>query len=62
MQWNNTANVAVRPIPHLAAGQLPPADLQAVSVWIRLNQAMILDYWEGRISTVELLRQLQKLP
>ena len=62
MQWNNTASVAVRPQPHIAAGELSPADLVAVADWIRLNEQAILDYWEGRIFTVELLQRLRKLP
>jgi hypothetical protein len=52
----------VRPTPHLAARQLSAADLQVVGEWIRLDQAAILDYWEGRIFTVELLQRLQRLP
>ena len=62
MQWNNTASVAVRPTPHLAAGQLSPADLALVSEWIRLNEPVILDYWEDRIFTDELLARLRRLP
>ncbi len=61
-QWNNTASVAVRPLPHLAAGQLSPADLAVVSDWIRLNEAVLVDYWEQRIFTDELVSRLQKLP
>jgi hypothetical protein len=62
MQWNNTASVAVRPQPHLAAGQLAPPDLAVVSDWIRLNETVLVDYWEGRLFTDELLWRLQKLP
>ena len=36
----NLAVVAVRPVPRLVAGQLSPADLRAVSDWIRLNEAV----------------------
>ena len=61
MQFDNTASVAVRPQPHVAAGDLPPADLAVVGAWISLNEQVILDYWEGRIFTVELLERLQKL-
>jgi hypothetical protein len=41
---------------------LSPADLAVVSDWIRLNEAVLLDYWEQRIFTDELLARLQKLP
>jgi len=58
----NLAVVAVRPVPRLVAGQLSPADLQAVSDWIRLNEAVLVDYWDGRIYTDELIQRLQRLP
>ena len=54
--------VAVRPVPRLVAGQLSPADLRAVSDWIRLNEAVLVDYWDGRIYTDELIQRLQRLP
>jgi hypothetical protein len=60
--WFNTASVAVRPQPHVAAGQLSPADLQVVAEWVRLNEVVILEYWEGRIFTIELLQRLHRLP
>jgi hypothetical protein len=56
------AVVAVRPAPRLVAGNLSPADLGAVSEWIRLNEAVLVDYWEYRISTAQLIQQLQRLP
>jgi hypothetical protein len=34
----NLATVGVRPTPHLVAGQLPTADLQVVTEWIRLRK------------------------
>jgi hypothetical protein len=58
----NLAVVAVRPAPGLVAGTLSPADLAAVSDWIRLNEAALVDYWEYRISTAQLIQQLRRLP
>jgi len=58
----NLAVVGVRPAPRLVAGNLSPADLGAVSEWIRLNQAALVDYWEYRISTSQLIQQLRRLP
>ena len=58
----NLAVVAVRPAPRLIAGSLLPADLSAVSDWIRLNEAALVDYWEYRISTPQLIQQLRRLP
>lgn len=62
MDPGDLAVVAVRPTPRLAAGHLSPVDLRAVSNWIRLNEAVLIDYWEERIYTDELLRRLQRLP
>jgi hypothetical protein len=62
MDPGDLAVVAVRPTPRLVAGHLSPADLRAVSNWIRLNEAALIDNWEERIYTDELLRRLQRLP
>jgi hypothetical protein len=62
MSISNTAVVAVRPTPRLVAGRLSSADLQAVSEWLRLDQAALVAHWDGQISGVELGRQLQRLP
>jgi len=61
MALGNTASVAVRPTPHLVAGQLSAADMRAVSEWIRLNEAVIVGYWDGTIDTGELIQKLQPL-
>jgi hypothetical protein len=45
----------------LVGGQLSAADLRAVSDWVRLNEAVIVDYWEGTIGTGELIRQLRPI-
>jgi hypothetical protein len=58
----NLATVAVRPTPRLIAGQLSAADMQAVSEWIRLNEAALVAYWEYQISTAGLMQQLRRLP
>jgi hypothetical protein len=58
----NLAVVAVRPAPRLVAGNLSPADLRAVSDWIRLNEAALVDYWEYRISTAQFVQRLRRNP
>lgn len=58
----NLAVVTVRPAPQLVAGNLSTRDLDAVSDWIRLNEAALVDYWEYRISTTQLIQQLRRLP
>jgi hypothetical protein len=55
-------SVAVRPAPRLVVGQLSPAELRVVSDWITLNEAVLVDYWDGRIYTDELIQRLQRLP
>lgn len=49
MTISNTAVVAVRPAPRLIAGRLSSADLQAVSAWLRLNEAALVAHWDGQI-------------
>ena len=61
IQIYNTASVAVRPQPDLAEGSLPPADLDAVKRWIKLNADPIIAYWDGVIDTAELLQRLRPL-
>ena len=58
-QW---AVVAVRPGPRLVHGTLSPGDLAAVSAWIQLNEAALVDYWNYRLLTDELIQRLQQLP
>jgi len=58
----NLATVAVRPAPRLIAGQLSAADMQAVSEWVRLNEAALVAYWEYQISAAGLMQQLRRLP
>jgi hypothetical protein len=41
---------------------LSPADLAVVGDWIRLNEAVLVDYWEQRIFTDELMSRLRRLP
>src|SRR5258706_10146014 len=62
MDPNDLAVVAMRPQTHVVAGQLSTADLRAVSDWIRLNEASIIDHWNGLTDGVQLGRQLRPLP
>lgn len=62
MTIDDTVVVAVRPTPRLVAGRLSLADMRLVADWLRLNEAALVDYWEGTIGTVELARRLQRLP
>jgi hypothetical protein len=62
MDIANTAVVGVRPSPRVIAGHLPPDDQRAVFEWVSLNTAAIVEYWDGRIDTIELGQQLKRLP
>jgi hypothetical protein len=62
MNIANTAVVGVRPIPHVIAGQLSPDDQRAVFEWVSLNTVELVEYWDGRIDTVELGQLLRRLP
>ena len=61
MDPTNTAVVAVRPRPHLLHGNLSGGDVELVARWIDANAEVLIDYWEGRASTVELVRRLKKI-
>jgi hypothetical protein len=43
-------------------GSLTTADFAAVGRWIDLNQAVIIDYWDGSIDIDEVLQRLARLP
>ena len=62
MSASNTAEVGVRPVPHLIEDGLKPKDQIAVFQWASLNERTLVDYWEGRLSTREFLDQLRQLP
>jgi hypothetical protein len=61
MNIDNTAVVAVRPLPHVVAGRLSPEDERSVSEWIKLNETAIIGYWDGDIDTSELVQTLKPL-
>ena len=61
MNIDNTAVVSVRPTPRVIAGQLSPADAQAVFQWISLNAGALVEYWEGRFDTAQLIQSLRPL-
>jgi hypothetical protein len=58
---SHTAVFGVRPTPGLIFGYLSAAEEHVVSDWIKLNEAAILDYWNGVIDTSELLGRLQRV-
>lgn len=59
---HDTVTVSLQPVRVIPRGGLPPADLRAVTDWIELNRAALVDHWEGRISSIEFGRRLRRLP
>lgn len=57
---SHTAVFGVPPNPGLIFGNISAADQRVVSDWIKLNEAAIVEYWDGVIDTGELLGQLKR--
>jgi hypothetical protein len=62
MTIGNTAIVRLRPTPRVILGQLSAADRQAVFQWIVINEAALIDHWNGVIDGGDLIEGLQPLP
>lgn len=59
---SNTAVVGVRPTPHVITGQFSSSDEQAIFEWLALNADALVEYWEGRIDTIQLGQALRPIP
>jgi hypothetical protein len=59
---SNPALVRVRPTLQVITGQLSSNDEQAVFEWVSLNADALVEYWEGRIDTIQLGQTLKRLP
>jgi hypothetical protein len=57
-----TTTIAVHPTHPGSSPANYLRSIQAVSEWIRLNEAALADYWDGRIYTDEIAQRLQRLP
>ena len=62
MTVSNIAVIEVRPTSHVITGQLSSSDEQAVFEWVALNTNALVEYWEGRIDTIQLGQALKRLP
>jgi hypothetical protein len=62
MTLSNTAVIGVRPTPRVITGQLSSSDEQAVFQWVALNADALVEYWEGRIDTIQLGQALKRIP
>jgi hypothetical protein len=59
MEPTHLATVSVRPQPELLHGRLSSEDFDAVRRWIVLNEDVIVDYWDGALSTGAMIRRLK---
>ena len=57
----DTAVVSVRPEPILLEGELDTDALRAVQAWIILNQAVLIDFWNGEADGIELAQRLRRV-
>lgn len=62
MTIGNTAVVRLQPVPRIVAGQLSASDRQAVFQWIAMNEAALIDHWNGLIDGGDLIERLRPLP
>ena len=62
MTIGNTAIVRLQPTPRVILGQLSAADRQAVFQSIVINEAMLIDHWNGVIDGGDLIERLRPLP
>jgi hypothetical protein len=56
---SRSTTVTVGQAPRLIAGDVSVADMEAVSVWIRLNEPALAAYWNYQIDTAQLIQRLQ---
>ncbi|HJU17864.1 MAG TPA: hypothetical protein VJ770_15515 [Stellaceae bacterium] len=61
-RWADSASITVRPDQRLI-GQLDAEDFRIAAEWIRLNRAVILEYWDGVLDDIgDVLPRLQRRP
>ena len=58
---SNLAVVAIRPTPRVVHGPLAQSDFAPVAEWIALNEAALINFWNGTLSTFELVGSLRQI-
>jgi hypothetical protein len=58
---SHTAVFGVLPSPGSISGYLSAADQRMVADWITLNEAALVEYWDGVIDTAEPLGRLKRV-
>lgn len=61
MDGTNLAVVAIRPTPRVVHGPLAQNDFTPVAEWITLNKDALIGFWDGTLSTSELVARLRRL-
>lgn len=61
MDLRDAAVVSIRPEPRLLLGELSPSEFEAIAAWVRLNQQILLDHWNGEIDSFDLAQGLQRI-
>jgi hypothetical protein len=61
MDPTNLAVVAIRPAPRVVHGPLAQSDFTAIAAWIRLNEAALIDFWNGTLGGSEFATSLRRL-
>jgi hypothetical protein len=61
MDIGHTAMVGIRPSPRLIEGRIAPGELDLVTQWIRLNEDVLIEFWNETIDSVELGGRLRKI-
>ncbi len=61
MAPTNLAVVAIRPTPGVVHGPLAQSDFAPVAEWIALNEAALIDFWNGTLGTIEFATSLRRL-
>jgi hypothetical protein len=55
-------SVAIRPDVHvIEPGELRGSQLAQLKAWIEKNRAVIMEYWEGTVDTVDMVARLKKI-
>jgi len=61
MDGTNLAVVAIRQSPRVIHGPLAQIDFAPVAEWITLNEEALIGYWNGTLSTSDLVTSLRRL-
>ncbi len=58
MLVDQTAILGIHPAPAMVQGRLSSPDFVRVKTWIELNEKALVEYWDGKIDTAEVLGRL----